>query len=157
MIEAQVEVVPKILQRPLRVSFIGEEGIASLNLREPRRLAEPLQPRFCKLLGLLVLFRIEEMETVVVVIILSAGDELSQARRAILGQREVLNVTDLAGRRRRDHENCHRRPDQHALHCLCSNAISFLPSYEKEASIRRGKEQKVWSRKRPYRSGAKKR
>ena len=46
---------------------------------------------------LVVLLGIEQMETVEVVVILGAGDELAEADGPILGQGEVLNEPHFAG------------------------------------------------------------
>ncbi len=64
------------MRRALGIALVGEESMASLDFRQARRLPEALEPRLGKLFGLVELFGVEIVETMVIVIVLGAGDEL---------------------------------------------------------------------------------
>jgi hypothetical protein len=59
VVEADAEPVAEVVQRPLRVAGVGQQGVPGLDLGEPRRLAEALQPRSCQGLGLVELLGVE--------------------------------------------------------------------------------------------------
>src|SRR2546422_2611919 len=108
--------ISKVSQGPLRVARVGQQGMASLDFCKTGGLTKTLQPRLLELLGLLQLLCVQIMQAVVVVIILSAGDELPQTHRTILGQGEVLDKIYVARISHGYRENRPRQRNHHAFH-----------------------------------------
>ncbi len=116
MIEPECELLLQEIERALRVLGIGEQGVARLNFGEPLGLAKAREPKPGELLNLGELFGIERVETMVIVIIFSAGNKLGQGGGAIFGQGKIFDITDVIGPRQRPQEKNQAQTPAELLH-----------------------------------------
>ena len=98
VVELQVQLLPDVLQRPLRISGISQERLAVLDLADARRVIVPLDPVCQQLVHLLKLLGILIVQAVIIVVVLGPGDQLRQRDRPVACQREILDVSDLGSR-----------------------------------------------------------
>ena len=90
-----------------------------------------MDPRLQQLLHPVVLLDVLTIQAVVVVEILRAWHELFQGFRAILRQREVLDVTDLLGLHSPDQHD-QRTHDNSALHLMTGFPSAYLAAVARE-------------------------
>ena len=95
MVELHIQPLAQELQRRLRVRVIGEQRRAILDDLPPLALRKALRPLVHDLRELRRLLRILEMERAVEVVVLRAGHELREHRRAIRREGELFDEADL--------------------------------------------------------------
>ncbi len=95
MVELQIQRALQKIQRLLGVVGIREQGLPVLDLQNAGCVVVTLNPRLHQLVDAIELLESLKMQTVVIVEILRARNELLEGFRAVLGQRKVFDVADF--------------------------------------------------------------
>ena len=95
VVEMQPQPVLEIGERAIRIFFVTQQRVPSLNFGESGRLIEALMPRRVERNGFVVLLGIQIMQAVEVVIIFRSGNELLERLGPIPSQGEFLDEADV--------------------------------------------------------------
>ena len=111
MIELDPELLPNELQRLFRVALVSQQCLPRLNLADEGRVIVSLDPGSQQFLDLIELFRVLQVQGVVVVILLGTRNQPFQRLGAVFRECKVLDVADFVrfeSRRERDHQARHQ-------------------------------------------------
>ena len=94
----------EVRERAFRIAVVREQRMAELQFRKSRRLVVLFEPRFEKRFGFVELLDIEQVQTVVKIIIFRAGNQRLQGFGTILRERKFFGEADLLPARNHGHD-----------------------------------------------------
>lgn len=116
MVERQVEPLAKVIERLLRLFVVGEQRQSRLDFHDAWRAVVPLNPGSQQLPNFLELLRVEQVQSLVIVIIVRPRNELFERNGSIGSQGEIFDKADFSGPRGRADGHPHHREQDETTH-----------------------------------------